>query len=132
MRFPIAAIIIMAFLVGGCAKSPESISPAYVSEVGYQSWRCDQLAAESGRLSAALATASTQQENARTTDAVGIILVGLPVSSLSGDNIAPQIARLKGESEAVRKVLIAKSCSTPPSTTASITTSSTTKLQPAP
>jgi hypothetical protein len=64
------------------------------------------------RLSQALAQASTQQENARTNDTVGVILIGLPVSSLSGDNIAPEIARLKGETEAVRKVSIGKGCTT--------------------
>ncbi|WP_281405000.1 hypothetical protein [Nitratireductor sp. XY-223] len=39
-------------------------------------------------------------------DVVGVILIGLPVSSLSGDNIAPQIARLKGEKEAIRQAQI--------------------------
>jgi hypothetical protein len=34
----------------------------------------------------------------------------LPVSSLSGDNIAPEIARLKGEEEAIRKAMIRKNC----------------------
>ncbi|WP_439541113.1 hypothetical protein [Hyphomicrobium sp.] len=99
-----------ALLASACAKSPESIAPAYVSEVNYQHWSCGQLGEESGRLSQALAQASTQQENARTNDTVGIILIGLPVSSLSGDNIAPEIARLKGETEAVRKVSIGKGC----------------------
>jgi hypothetical protein len=121
MRNRIVAITAIALFCTGCAKSPESISPAYVSEVGYQSWSCNQLADESGRLSTALATASVQQENARTNDTVGVILIGLPVSSLSGDNIAPEIARLKGESEAVRKVLASKSCANKaPLTTASV------------
>jgi hypothetical protein len=95
----------------GCAKHPDSISASYVSEVGYQSWSCRQLGEESQRLSAALSTASTQQEQARGNDIAGVILIGLPVSSLSGDNIAPEIARLKGEQEAVRKSMISKKCS---------------------
>ena len=61
-------------------------------------------------LSTALAQASTQQEQARTNDTVGVILLGLPVSSMSGDNIAPEVARLKGETEAVRKAMITKGC----------------------
>jgi hypothetical protein len=104
--FVISAILLLA----ACAKSPESIAPSYVSEVGFQNWNCSQLGEESARLSAALAQASTQQENARTNDTVGVLLIGLPVSSLSGDNIAPEIARLKGETEAVRKVSIQKNC----------------------
>jgi starvation-inducible outer membrane lipoprotein len=98
------------FVIAACAKSPDSIQASYVSEVTYQSWSCRQLSEESARLSSALATASTQQERARGNDVVGVILIGLPVSSLSGDNIAPEIARLKGEQEAVRRAMITKSC----------------------
>ncbi|WP_459630117.1 hypothetical protein [Alsobacter sp. R-9] len=76
----------------------------------YQNWSCRQLGEESQRLSAALATASAQQEKARTNDIVGVVLIGLPVSSMSGDNIAPEIGRLKGEQEAVRKATITKNC----------------------
>jgi hypothetical protein len=119
------AVVASGLLIAACAKSPESIAPAYVSEVGFQSWNCTQLGEESSRLSAALSQASTQQENARTNDTVGVLLIGLPVSSLSGDNIAPEIARLKGESEAVRRASIQKGCTAglpahPPVTTSSI------------
>ncbi len=100
-------------LVGACAKPPEAIGPSYVSEIGYQSWTCDQLSGETLRLSGALATASTQQNRARSNDTVGVILLGLPVSSLSGDNIAPEIARLKGEQEAVRRASMTKGCAPP-------------------
>jgi hypothetical protein len=120
--------IATALVVSACAKSPESIAPSYVSEVGFQSWNCNQLGEESNRLSAALSRASAQQENARTNDTVGVLLIGLPVSSLSGDNIAPEIARLKGETEAVRKVSINKSCASVPAFgpgNANISTSST-------
>lgn len=107
MNFVVFASVLLA---GACAKSPESIQASYISEVTYQSWSCPQLGEESQRLSAALATASTQQERARGNDVVGVILIGLPVSSLSGDNIAPEIARLKGEQEAVRRTMIGKNC----------------------
>lgn len=111
MRVIIAAVAAAAALsVAGCAKSPDSIAPAYVSEVGYQAWSCEQLGQEQQRLSSAYAVAAQQQERARGNDIAGVILIGLPVSSLSGDNIAPEIARLKGEQEAVRKAMIAKSC----------------------
>lgn len=76
--------------------------------------RCTQLADETLRLNAAYATAASQQTKARSNDVVGVILIGLPVSSLSGDNIAPEIARLKGEQEAVRKAMISKGCAEQP------------------
>lgn len=105
----LAAVAVVCF-VAGCAKTPESISPAYVSDVGYRSWSCANLAGEQQRLASALASASTEQSQARTTDIVGVVLIGIPVSSLSGGNIAPQIARLKGEQEAVRKAMLSKGC----------------------
>lgn len=107
------AIAVPVLLVG-CAKAPESISPSYVSEVGYLSWTCEQLATETTRMSSAYSTAAAQQEKARTNDVVGVILIGLPVSSLSGDNIAPEIARLKGEQDAIRKAMISKQCANVP------------------
>ncbi|WP_290995085.1 hypothetical protein [Hyphomicrobium sp.] len=133
MKNNLIAIAILAPFACACAKSPDSISPAYVSEVGYQNWSCAQLGEESARLSTALASASVQQENARTADTVGVILIGLPVSSLSGDNIAPEIARLKGETEAVRKASMTKSCGSQiASTRAPLVTSSISKPQQAP
>lgn len=121
-KLSIVGVVAVAAALGACAKSPESISPSYVSEVGYQAWSCQQLSEETLRLSSAYASAAQQQEKARTNDVVGVILIGLPVSSLSGDNIAPEIARLKGEQEAVHKAMVLKNCAPtavpPPVTTA--------------
>ena len=41
---------------------------------------------------------------------VGDALVGVPVSLMSGDDIAPQIARLKGNQEAIIMSMRAKGC----------------------
>lgn len=98
------------FLLSGCAKKPESIAASYVSANTYQDFTCKQLAEESQRLEAAYVVAAKQQENARTNDTVGVILLGLPVSSLSGDNIAPEIARLKGERNALYSASRTKGC----------------------
>lgn len=114
---PIAGIA-LALFAAGCAKNPESIAPAYVSEVGYQSYSCQQLAQEQQRLNEAYTVAEAQQKKARSNDIAGVILIGLPVSSMSGDNIAPQIANLKGQQEAVRKAMIAKNCEAAPTLTA--------------
>lgn len=89
---------------------PESIPPAYVSYMSYMGWTCDQLAEEQGRLVSALSSASDAQRQARTNDTVGVICIGLPVSSLSGSNQASNIARLKGELEALQKAMIQKNC----------------------
>jgi hypothetical protein len=99
-----------AVALASCAQSPESVQPAYASEVPYETWTCEQLGQEGANLSAALSQASKQQEDARTGDTVGVIFLGLPVSSMSGSNVAPEIARLKGQINAVRVVGIKKNC----------------------
>lgn len=86
--------------------------PASLCQRGpYQSWSCQQLGEETQRLNAALATASHQQSTARSNDIAGVILLGLPVASMSGQSIAPQIARYKGEQEAVNRAMRSKGCS---------------------
>ena len=104
-------VVVIAVALGGCAKDPDSIGPAYVSTVPYESWDCKQLTQETVRIEQALAVASGQQKKARGNDVAGVILLGLPVSSLSGDNIAPQIANLKGQRDAVAQTMILKNCS---------------------
>lgn len=106
----IRAVVAALLILGGCAKRPESISASYVSENAYQHYTCAQLSEEGRRLDSAYLLAAKQQENARTNDTVGVILLGLPVSSLSGDNIAPEIARLKGERQAVHGASNTKGC----------------------
>jgi len=105
-----AVIIACAGLVAGCAKSPESIQAAYISQNSYMSWDCKILDQETVNVQNAYLQAAGQQRHARTSDTIGLIFLGLPVSSLSGGNIAPEIARLKGEYQAIRKAKIAKKC----------------------
>jgi hypothetical protein len=110
MKRKLMAVTMVTACAGACAPTPESIAPAYVSEVPYRSYTCEQLGEEQARLNQALATASAQQSNARSNDTVGIILIGLPVGSMSGQSIAPQIALYKGQLEAVHRASIRNSC----------------------
>jgi hypothetical protein len=108
MRIIVAAAL--ALTAAACAKAPESIAPAYVSDVGYQGYTCPQLGKKSQQLTSTLAAASVKQNHARSRDAVGVFLIGLPLASMSGGDIAPEIARLKGEQEAVGKASLRKGC----------------------
>lgn len=101
-------------VLSACAVAPENIPPTYVSEMTYQPFSCEQLGQEQARMVAALATASDAQRRARSNDTAGVIFLGLPVSSLSGSNQASNIARLKGEIDAIQRAGIQKNCSLPP------------------
>ena len=98
------------FVVAACAPAPESIQPSFVNDNHYQSWTCRQLHEEVLRLDATLAAASFKQHSARSSDKIGVLFTGLPLASISGQNIAPEIARYKGEKEAARRVLVLKQC----------------------
>jgi hypothetical protein len=96
--------------LSSCATKPEAVPPSYVSHMGYMDFNCKQLGQEQARLIAALSSASDAQRRARSNDTVGVIFLGLPVSSLSGSNQASNIGRLKGELEAIQKAMVAKGC----------------------
>lgn len=103
-------LLLAPIVLSGCAAAPGGIPPSCVSPMNYQSWSCDQLAAEGHRLVSAITHASGRQENARTNDAVGVLLIGLPIGSMSGQNIAPEIGRLKGEHHALYRTAFEKRC----------------------
>ncbi len=96
--------------LSACAQKPEAIQASYISPTTYQGWNCSQLSAEATRIDSALKTASEQQTKARQNDTVGVIFLGLPVSSLSGSNVAPQIADLKGRKDVIQQTQIRRGC----------------------
>lgn len=71
-------------LVAGCAQRPDAIQPITMSSAAYDRLTCQEASAELGKVSASLSAHSDQQNNAATGDALGVFLVGVPVSSLTG------------------------------------------------
>jgi hypothetical protein len=102
--------VCLLMVLSACAQKPEAIQAAYVSPTTYSDFNCRALAAEAVRVDNALLQASAQQKKARTNDTVGVILLGLPTSSLSGGNVAPQIAQLKGQKQTLEQTQIKKGC----------------------
>jgi hypothetical protein len=96
--------------ISACAEKPENIAPAYVSPTTYQALSCKQLRNEAIRVDNALAQKSAQQQKARNNDTVGVILIGLPTSSLSGGNVAAEIAALKGQKKTLEQSQNQKNC----------------------
>ena len=110
MRLDLIVALAAFGLLTACAASPDSIPPSYVSTMAYRNWSCDQLAEEEGRLQAAYVTAAGEQSDARTTDTYGVLLLGLPVGSMTGENVAAQVASLKGQLDAVHQSETLKNC----------------------
>jgi hypothetical protein len=100
---------------GGCSSSSEKISASYVSPLQYQSYSCNQLAEEAQRISARVSQVSGVQDKKSSNDAVAtgvaIILFWPAVFMIGGnDQTSAELARLKGEFEAVEQSAIQKNC----------------------
>lgn len=105
----------VALAVCGCATKSANISPTYVSPLSYQSYTCEQLAQEAQRVSSRAAIASGQQDKARGGDAVattvGVVVFWPALFLIDGDGPkAAEVARLKGEMEAIEQAAIQKNC----------------------
>jgi hypothetical protein len=113
IRYLGCLVLAACLALAACAQSPEYIDPIYVSDVPYRTLSCEQLGADQTQLADALAKASAAQSSASTNDAVGVLLLGLPIGSMVGENRAAEIGRLKGELEAVQTALQTKTCTGP-------------------
>jgi hypothetical protein len=103
-------LLLLAFYVGGCATLPEKIAPSEISDMPYLKWSCEQLLQEQPKLAASLAAASDAQRRCRNADITGLLFIGLPVATLTGFNRSSEIARLKGELQAIQHAATAENC----------------------
>lgn len=83
-------------LLAACAQSPSSIAPAAMGNA-YAGVACHQAHAELTAERGNLAALEEKQRGAVAGDAIGVFLIGVPVSSLTGGNVAGDIAASKGK-----------------------------------
>lgn len=109
-RFSLFAFVVaMVLALPGCATRPDSIAPAYVSHERYSDVDCPALATKLSEAQSQLAKASSEQNSKANMDAVGVFLLGIPFSKLSGDHEG-DIARLKGEVAALETAQVKGKC----------------------
>lgn len=83
-------------LIAACAQSPNAIAP--VSMAGaFDATPCQQAADMLAAERQTLAALESKQRSAVTGDAIGVFLIGVPVSSLSGGDVAGHIGASKGK-----------------------------------
>jgi hypothetical protein len=104
--------LLAASVVAACANRPDSIHADFVSYERYTGLDCSALAQRLTDTDAKLADASAAQNNAANADAVGVFLVLVPVSKLTGDHEA-EVAQLKGEKEAIETAQVKAKCRAP-------------------
>ena len=103
--------------LAGCASSSKEISAAYVSPIMYQGYSCQQLAGEMQRISARVQQVSGTVDGRASNDAammgIGLILFWPSLFFIKGDGPeAQELARLKGEYDAVNQAAIRQNCGT--------------------
>src|ERR1700719_1698832 len=99
--------------LAGCASHSADIAPSYVSPMQYDAYTCPQLAEEAQRVSGHAAEASGAQDSQATKDTVattvGVIIFWPTLFFIGGDKQnAAELARLKGEMDAIEQVSIRK------------------------
>ena len=106
----VLSIVCVGLAIAGCAKRPDAILPVDVPMAAYGNLNCEALLQEHLREQSALATISQQQNQAATGDAVGVFMLGVPVSSTFGGDKEGQVAVSKGKVNAIDANLRAKNC----------------------
>jgi hypothetical protein len=115
-RKPFVFLLALVFL-SACASKSKNIDSTYVSPLAYQSYNCEQIGREMSRVGLNLSEVSGTQDSTSTKDTVAMT-VGLVVfwPSLfflaAGEDQKGEIARLKGESDALDQSAISKQCTT--------------------
>lgn len=114
-RRAIAATLAAAIVIGGCSTAAKDIAPAYISPLQYQSYDCDQIAAEAQRLQARVTQLGGRLDEAAANDkaitGVGLILFWPALFALGGTKEQEaEYARLRGEYETLQQVAVQKKC----------------------
>lgn len=108
-------LLITAHLgLSACASKSENIKPVYVSPMQYHDYNCNQIRMEMSRLTRRVNEVAGVQDDQATDDAValgvGLVLFWPALFFMIGDDQKEEIARLKGEFEALEQAAIQKEC----------------------
>jgi len=109
MKIRTAALIALLPLAA-CAKRPDAIVPVDIPMAAYTGDSCPQLAQELISERGKLASLSKQQSSAATGDALGVFLIGVPASSLTGGDKEGDVSVSKGKVVAIENAIKAKGC----------------------
>ena len=102
-------------LLSACAKEANQVGATYVSPVLYESYTCPQLAEEAQRVSSRAAQSSGVQDQKATNDkvamGVGLVIFWPALLFTKGnDENTAELARLKGQMDAIEQASIKKRC----------------------
>lgn len=85
-----------ALSLAACAQNPASIAPVSMGSA-FASYDCRQAQVDLNAERQNLVALEGKQKGAVAGDAIGVFLIGVPVSSLTGGDVAGHIATSKGK-----------------------------------
>jgi len=97
-------------LAAGCAKRPEEIAATSVPVDPYMQMQCPELAQLKTQKDMELANLSKEQKETADQDAAAMAVIHVPVGSMAGNDREHDIARAKGEVQAINSAYQSKSC----------------------
>ncbi|MCY0147792.1 hypothetical protein OEG84_08700 [Hoeflea sp. G2-23] len=96
--------------LSSCAKRPDAIAPTAFPVETYANLECQEINTSLTTEQGTLAALSAAQSSAANTDAVGVLLLGIPVASLTDGDKEGMIAVSKGKVQALEAARIRKGC----------------------
>jgi len=112
----ILSVFIVMAIISGCATRPSNVAASHVSSLKYDAVTCERLAIEADEVESKLSTTTASLESKANTDAAlvaaGFLLWPLwfGTAATGGKAEEQELARLKGEKEAISKVSLIKNC----------------------
>lgn len=97
--------------MAGCAAQPEDIAAADIGTGMYRGQTCHQLAENHLSYTQRLEALSAEQSSAAMGDTIGVMLLGLPLSSMSGNDRETDIAIARGHLNEIERERLARNCS---------------------
>ena len=104
----IAAIAIVP--LAGCAKRASEVAPAFIQPGSFAAFGCVELNAMAAAERRTLATLEADQNSAATGDTIGVLFVGVPISSVTGQDVEANLAISKGKMLEIEAAQAAKGC----------------------
>ena len=101
----VALIVVM-----GCAKPPSDIEPRATSDIIFLHFNCQELADLAVDTKLAIEREWEQQQTAAEIDTAGMMLILVPLASLTGNDIEHSLAQYLGEAAAIERVWTRKRC----------------------
>lgn len=99
-----------ALLLGACATAPENIAAASLSSNAFMGQSCSSLNMNLVATSQKLENLSATQRSAASGDALGVFLIGLPISSMSGGDKEADISIAKAELQQIQSAISVSGC----------------------